>query len=296
MEEKINTKIAETKTTIKEITKHFNYDEEVINILTIVYLSMIMLDDEIEDLLREALSKTYILFTSNPIEEIYQKLLGKKLFRETLIQLKQTNSAYFGSFIVNEQLVNENLIIIGPSSSFYEKVEDVIHELKHAINEVLPEFCSCNEPYFYSGLAQETSYGIKYDMIDEAFNSYLTKIYLDNINFLKKFSIQDLAIKKILKDFKLPKNYHYAYENITILCEPLFSSKYLFKKFYYSSLYKSFYELDRALYHALGETQDSIDFFSYLDKIYYSQKDITEIENIDYSVLRERVKIKPYFK
>ena len=37
MEEKINTKIAEIKTTIKEITKHFNYDEEVINILTIVY-------------------------------------------------------------------------------------------------------------------------------------------------------------------------------------------------------------------------------------------------------------------
>ena len=63
MEEKINTKIAEIKTTIKEITKHFNYDEEVINILTIVYLSMIMLDDEIEDLLMEVLSKTYILFT-----------------------------------------------------------------------------------------------------------------------------------------------------------------------------------------------------------------------------------------
>lgn len=296
MEEKINEKIAEIKTTIEEITEHFHYSKEVIDILTIAYLSIVMLDDEIEDLLMEALSKTYILFSSTTIDEIYPKLLGKELSNETLILLKKSRSAFFGSFISKDKLISENLIIIGPSSFLYKTLGDVVHELKHAINEVLPEFCLSREPYFYSGLARETSKEIKYNMIDEAFNSYLTKIYLDNINFLKNFSIQDASISKLLEDFKLPKNYHYAYESITMLCEPLFSSKYLFRKFYYSSLYKSFYELDCALYNALGQTQDSTDFFSYLDKIDQAQKDVQEIENLDYSYLRKRVKIRPYIK
>ena len=55
MEEKINLKIAEIKETVRKITKHFSYIEEEINMLSIAYISMILLDDEIEDLLEQCL-------------------------------------------------------------------------------------------------------------------------------------------------------------------------------------------------------------------------------------------------
>ncbi len=296
MEEKINNKIIEIKATIKEITNHFHYTEEEINILTISYLSMIMLDDEIEDLIMEVLSYTYILFTNEAVVKIYQKLLREPLEEEFLYKLTNDNSAYFGSFIKENQLENEQLIIIGPVDEFYQIFDNVTHELKHAINEIFPEFCLSDKPYFYSGLAEGTSTNIYYNAIDEAFNSYLVKIYLDNINLLKKFRIKDEKIRNLLYNFKLPKNYRYAYEIITIPCLPLFESEYLFKRFYYSSLYKSFYELDQALYNVFGTTKDSIDFFLYLDEILQREERIKEIENLDYSYLRKRVKITPYLK
>ena len=296
MEEKINNKIIEIKATIKEITNHFHYTEEEINILTISYLSMIMLDDEIEDLIMEVLSYTYILFTNEAVVKIYQKLLREPLEEEFLYKLTNDNSAYFGSFIKENQLENEQLIIIGPVDEFYQIFDNVTHELKHAINEIFPEFCLSDKPYFYSGLAEGTSTNIYYNAIDEAFNSYLVKIYLDNINLLKKFRIKNEKIRNLLYNFKLPKNYRYAYEIITIPCLPLFESEYLFKRFYYSSLYKSFYELDQALYNVFGTTKDSIDFFLYLDEILQREERIKEIENLDYSYLRKRVKITPYLK
>ena len=296
MEEKINNKIIEIKATIKEITNHFHYTEEEINILTISYLSMIMLDDEIEDLIMEVLSYTYILFTNEAVVKIYQKLLREPLEEEFLYKLTNDNSAYFGSFIKENQLENEQLIIIGPVDEFYQIFDNVTHELKHAINEIFPEFCLSDKPYFYSGLAEGTSTNIYYNAIDEAFNSYLVKIYLDNINLLKKFRIKDEKIRNLLYNFKLPKNYRYAYEIITIPCLPLFESEYLFKRFYYSSLYKSFYELDQALYNVFGTTKDSIDFFLYLDEILQREERIKEKEKLDYSYLRKRVKITPYLK
>ena len=296
MEEKINNKLAEIKITIKEITKHFHYTEEEINILTISYLSMIMLDDEIEDLLMEVLSTTYILFTNEPVEKIYQRLLRKPLEESFLFKLLNDNSTYFGYMIKDNKLEHEHLIIISPADEIYQIFDNVTHELKHAINEIFPEFCLSQEPFFYSGLARGTSTSIDYNAIDEAFNSYLVKIYLDNINFLKRFYIQDPQISKLVKAFKLPKNYRYAYEIITIPCLPLFESEYLFTRLYYSYLYNSFYELDQALYNVFGTTKDSIDFFLYLDEILQREERIKEIENLDYSYLRKRVKITPYLK
>lgn len=296
MEEKINNKLAEIKTNIKKITSHFHYTEEEINILTISYLSMIMLDDEIEDLLMEVLSTTYILFTNEPVVKIYQKIIREPLEESFLCKLLNDNSTYFGYMIKDNKLEHEHLIIIGPFDELYQIFDNTTHELKHAINEVFPEFCLSQEPYFYSGLARGTSTSIDYNAIDEAFNSYLVKIYLDNINFLKKFYIQDPQIRELLKAFKLPKNYRYAYETITIPCLPLFESEYLFKKFYYSCLYKNFYELDQALYNVFGTIKDSIDFFLYLDEVLQREEKIKEIENLDYSYLRKRVKITPYIK
>ena len=100
-------------------------------------------------------------------------------------------------------------------------------------------------------------------------------------------------IESTMTEFVIPE---YAYERVVELCLPLFESEYLFPKFYYSSLYKNFYELDIALNQALGYTKESTDFFLYLDKLLKEEREIEEIEELDHSYLERKIKIKPYLK
>ena len=296
MEEKINKKIIEIKSTIKEITKHFNYTEKEINLLTISYLSIIMLDDEVEDLLMEVLSKTYILFTTDTVLNTYQRLKQREIAEPLFTRLKESSSAYFGYEIIKDKIISENLIIISLKKEMYMIFDNLIHELKHAMNEVFPVFCETKKPYFYFFLAEGTKQEMIYEAIDEAFNSYLVKLYLDNITFLKQFKIEDSSIQKILLNYKVPQNYSFAYEKIVNICLPIFESQFLFNKLYYSTLYKDFDELDKAFHEVLGHTKDSIDFFLDLDEYLRNEKEMIEIEELDHSYLRKRIKIKPYIK
>ena len=96
MEEKINLKIAEIKETVRKITKHFSYTEEEINMLSIAYISMILLDDEIEDLLMETLNQTYILFTNDTVLKMVEKLEQRKINEPLRSRLKKSMSTYLG--------------------------------------------------------------------------------------------------------------------------------------------------------------------------------------------------------
>ena len=296
MEEKINLKIAEIKETVRKITKHFSYTEEEINMLSIAYISMILLDDEIEDLLMETLNQTYILFTNDTVLKMVEKLEQRKINEPLRSRLKKSMSTYLGLKIEQKKLENDHLIIISKPKNLYFLFDALIHELKHAINEIFPEFCLTKNSYFYSGLALAEEQILLYEGIDEAFNSFLVKIYLDNIEYLKEFQISDPKINELLANFHTPKKYHYAFERVVELCLPLFESEYLFPKFYYSSLYKNFYELDIALNQALGYTKESTDFFLYLDKLLKEEREKEEIEELDHSYLERKIKIKPYLK
>ena len=294
MEEKINRKIEELKEDIKKVTEGYPYTNREINLLTIASLSMILLDDEIEDLVLEALRNNLVVFTKRDIKLVYHKLFPNQ---SDWYKLKENSALYLGYFLSNKKLAQDHIIIVPEEENIFFLFDNLIHELKHAINEIFPELMEIRGKLsFYSGLAECTETTIYYEAIDEAFNSYLTKIYLDNIFFLKRFKIEDVEIKKILDTFKMPKSFHYAYEEIVLLCLPLFESKRVFKELYYVSLYKSFYNLDQALEKALGHSKDSIDLFLYLDKQLKKKRKDTEIEDLDYQYLQKRVRIKPYLK
>lgn len=294
MEEKINRKIEELKEDIKKVTEGYPYTNREINLLTIASLSMILLDDEIEDLILEVLRNTFIVFTKNNLKTVYNKLFPNQL---DWYKLKDNTALYFGYFLKKGKLKQDHIIIVVEEENIFYLFDNLIHELKHAINEIFPELLEIHgKASFYSGLAEYTEKGICYEAIDEAFNSYLTKIYLDNIHFLKSCKIEDREIKEILDHFISPKNYHYAYEKIVSLCLPLFESKQIFKELYYASLYKSFVNLDKEVEKALNYTQDSIDFFLYLDQVLRKKSNPLEIENLDYKYLQKRVLIKPYLK
>ena len=293
MENKINQKIKELKENILLVTQGYPYTEKEINLLTIASLSMILLDDEIEDLLLETLKETFVVFTSIDIKTVYHKLFPEQ---KEWRSLKANTAMYFGYFLYKGKLRQDHIIIVPQYQDTFLLLDNLIHELKHAINEVFPEFSTYQgQPIFYSGLAQCSEEEICYEGIDEAFNSFLTRIYLENINYLKTFKINDQEIKLILDHFTMPSNYQYAYEKIVLPCLPLFKSQLIFKELYYASLYKTFYNLDRVLSKTLNNI-NSLQFFLYLDKQLKRPNEGEELNYLNNNSLHKRVRIKPYLK
>lgn len=276
----INAKLLEVKKRIKKITKHFPYTEENINYLTIVYMAFIMLDESISDFIDEVLNETYCLFTSLSLEEAYKKYIADESIGS---KCKESCAVFEGHYYDNGRLVYYPFIIIsqeqaGQKLKLVDIFDSLIHELKHAINEVI---IKCNENGFYSGL----SYVCKdnkalYSDFDEAFNSYLTKIYLDNITYLKESNIEDIGIRSILNSFQVPETYEYSYDSIVKQSLPLYKVKKIFWIFYNASLYKN----RKDLRHHIEEAFDfQISFKKFMKYYYdsenYSLKDILDLIN-----------------
>lgn len=154
MEEKINNKITEIKLIVQEITKLFTYTSEQINMITLAYLSMIMLDDEIEDLIMEALSKVKIIFTEYEVNVVYQNLVTHRCNQKILKDLSKDQACYLNYLVDQNGLYGLPIIILPLKEELFETMDSLIHELKHAINEVIPDFFTYHGEGFYnSGLA-----------------------------------------------------------------------------------------------------------------------------------------------
>lgn len=275
----INEKITEIKLHIKNLVSHFPYTEEEINYLTIAYIAMIMLDESISDLIDEVLIKVYCLFTNLTVEEahnIYFKYASK---------YKDIHGLYEGYFYEEGALLYEPCIIIGSFKRInpLERFDTLLHELKHGVNEIIIKESSKG---FNSGLSLVTKDNKNhYDNFDEAFNSFLTKIYLENIQYLKSLDIKDEELRKILASFNLPKNYFYSYEQYVLPLEPLFKSRELFWSLYNASIYKNIDELYASLESSFGNFMSAkkiIKIFS------YQSDNISDLlSSIDYSVIDE---------
>ena len=124
MEEKMNQKITELKEIIKLIT--YNHTESEINLLTIASLSMIMLDDEIEDLLLEVLNKVPIYFTKDPLIDTYKRMVHNGVNRNILSNLKYDTSAYFGFSINDSELIDNRFMIISLEGPLWLILDNLI--------------------------------------------------------------------------------------------------------------------------------------------------------------------------
>lgn len=293
MEEKINNKITEIKLIVQEITKPFAYTSEQINMITLAYLSMIMLDDEIEDLIMEALSKVKIIFTEYEVNVVYQNLVTHRCNQKILKDLSKDQACYLNYLVDQNGLYGLPIIILPLKEELFETMDSLIHELKHAINEVIPDFFTYHGEGFYnSGLALAGENILWAEKIDEAFNCYLTKIYLDNIAYLKRFSIKDLEIQALLNKIKIPQKYNYSSEELVLAYKKLFDSQYLFRLFYYTCLYKDFDELNTAIENLFKGRMEALEFFD--EEKSKKRKRLKKYMN--HSLIRNRQKIIPYIK
>lgn len=244
----INEKIKEVKERIILLTKQFPYTEEQINIFTICYLAMASIDNDITDLLDEVFSRVYILFNNGEFDEILTELqapLDAPGFHHSPdFDLSDISDYEFIGIDIRKTRIFSKTV-------FSLLFEYIMHEVKHAINVIVNSFeINAQNSYCYAGILFYMYDGENYYkgnlMLDEAFNSFITKIYLQVISDLAKKPITDVGIKTLLDSFNLDDDYLYAYE-VTDIWESLFCDQDFFLTCYNAALYHDYLPLNELL-------------------------------------------------
>jgi len=237
----INKKIREVKERVKDLTKHFPYNTFEINMLTICYLAISSIDNDITDILDETLSRIFILFNYGGFDDFLNDLgIGLDEGGGFIVSGFDLNGKDNYEFIYIN--VNKTKDFLDGDINISNFLCYLIHELKHALNEIVNSYKKIDgNTYFYTGLST-----YKYDsncqdltLLDEAFNCFITDIYLEQIFNLKNVNIEDSEIKRILDSYDYDCQGIYPYDS-TYLLEPLFLDSTIFKAFYNATIYKDY--------------------------------------------------------
>lgn len=241
----MNELLTKIKSRVTSLTSHFNYDEDTLNILTLCYFAIASFDEEIQDILEMVLCSKYILVNDGS----YDKML-KKHYPD----VNCNTDNYIEPSFDNNERYNDDFIAICDWRPHSQKIKDnycirdvidsFLHEIKHAMNSIIKSFDkNGNRAVFHCGLYTRVN-RIPGDLgefllLDESFNSFLIKLYLEQIERIKNCDIEDKGIRKILYSFSLA-SYEYSYAKTTELLEPIFSDAEMFKLFYNATLFKDF--------------------------------------------------------
>lgn len=276
----INLKIKEVKERLSELTKHFPYTEEQINIFTICYIAMAAIDNDITDLLDEVFSREYILFNNGSFDKVLKSIKApyKKpgFHLNPDFDLGDINNVceFIGINLRKTRIFSKTVLTL--------LFEYIMHEVKHAINVIVNNFESdAKNSYCYAGILFYMYDGKNYYrgnlMLDEAFNSFITKIYLQVISNLAKKPITDVGIKALLDSFSLDDDYLYAYE-VTEIWKNLFCDEDIFREFYNAALYHDYLALNELLAKIFksdidGKNIPFDDLLDYLDELSENYED-----------------------
>jgi len=223
----------EARKRVINLTKHFGYSEFQINLLTISYAAIVNFDSEVEDIIEYVLATKYILFASadtiKRLAECYPDVNNGDIYE---LPSFDSNRRYEDDFIVIRTKLNRSL---------RDYLDIVIHELKHTMNTIVNSYDKSEDnAYLNCGLAYvdlKNRYYFKY--LEEAFNSYMTYLYLKVIEHQMKHDKSCKEISSILDCFNMTL-YQYAYAKVAEILEPMFKDKELFRLFYNAALYKDY--------------------------------------------------------
>lgn len=153
---------------IKGLTKSFNYDDMELDLITLAYYSLYMLDSAITSLLDKVLSSVHIIFTKNLIAslmavcpeisedeiELHRNSLGLSLIEEYDFRTSSWNDAPY-------------IIIDKTGADLKSILATIIHELKHKINILVPRVNSARKLYYYGLSIRHSDGTIENNMLDE---------------------------------------------------------------------------------------------------------------------------------
>jgi hypothetical protein len=247
----INNLIRKYNGYLKDFQKKHDYNDELINMLTLIQISLNELyGKKINDIFYQVMDKNRIYLEEGHTYELCQKY-----------GLEETNPYVTGFYTMDKPKnlftkktkIIDQKIFIG-DTMFNQKLpkidilETLIHELRHAITSVKETNFYINKNLFYSrsGLSEffykkgeEDAY-VYGSMIDEVFNVYFTDILMNNILNYKKNNIDRNDFKKYLytlKNYSTNKVYEStAYDLEKLICKPLFLNKDIVQSANYAAI------------------------------------------------------------
>lgn len=204
---------------LKDIAQKYNYNEELLDMITLIYIGFYMDFGKKCDLpLYDLFNKVKIIYDHGNVNEIALKNnLGKIGDDAAAVTLFMPNLKVFKDSSLKQ---NPQIILLGTHvgddlATPIFKLEMLTHEVRHALmgyyntNILLDE----NTYYMRSGL-QETYYLRDYNtkehfsvkrvgtILDEVTNTYITELLINRIMSFRKYKIENNNLKKYLSSLK----------------------------------------------------------------------------------------------
>lgn len=212
---KLNKVLNEKYFLLKDIANKYNYSEELLDIITFVYVSFYMNFGKSCDYpLYDLFNKVKIIYESGSVDEIsLRNGFGKISSGSAAVTIFTPNLKVFKDPSLKQ---NPQIILLGTHVGEYSatpalKLEMLTHEIRHALmgyyntNILLDK----NTYYMRSGLNE--TYYFRYDNLEERFftkilgntldeitNTYLTEILVNRIMSFKKYRIDNNSLNAYL--------------------------------------------------------------------------------------------------
>lgn len=296
----INEKIKEVRDRIKYLSQHFPYTEDEINILTLCYIAIAAIDNDITDLLDELFSRVFILFNNGQFNEALINAEGKGILRYLGMHIKDGDYEYA---IINQYKI--------PHNEYYTNYlfDDTIHEIKHSLNCLIKSHIvnERGEKLIYSGLSVHPDVPVwgthSSYILDESFNCFVTRIYLQQLAYLRSNDeIKDPEIKKILRSFNPNLDGILWSCGTTGLLNNLFMDEESFRLFYNAALFRDLSSLYKFLSSIIGVDEAHVEEHLTRCLVFYNTQRYINRElqqiiwNINSKCPRKILEIKPSFK
>ena len=216
---KFNKLLSEKYFLLKDIAQKYNYNEELLNMITFIYLSFYMdFGKNCDFPLYDLFNKVEIIYDLGTVDEISLKNnFGKMPGGSAAVTIFVPNLKVFKDSSLKQ---NPQTILLGTHVEDYLatpvlKLEMLAHEVRHALmgyyntNILLDE----NTYYMRSGL-QETYYLRDDDTeehfstkrtgttLDEITNTYITELLVNRIMSFRKYKIENNNLKRYLDSIK----------------------------------------------------------------------------------------------
>lgn len=204
---------------LQDIAKKYDYSEELLAMITYIYLSFYMdFGIKCDDALYDLFNKVRIYYDQGTVQEVALKNgLGDVPSSSAAVTIFTPNLDVFKNTTLKQ---NPQIIVLGTKVNQYVatpalKLEMLMHEVRHALMGYYHTNFLCDENTYYmrSGL-QETYYirnqniRDKIDVkqtgiiLDEVTNTYITELLLNRILSLKKYKVENSSLRSYLASIK----------------------------------------------------------------------------------------------
>ena len=277
-DKEINIELRNNYEELQNLEKKYNYNLELIAMLSVVKLSLNDLyGKEIDDLFYKVLDKVEIVIRNKRTD----KLLNDYGYFDV-------NPGYLAAYtdcdpknIFTPNICWEkDYIFIGDSTIFgkfnnIDIMENLIHELRHALSAQTNTNKYLNDKLFYKrcGLREyffrsDTDVIEKGTIMDEVFNAYFTDVLLNNILNYKYNKIDNCLLYVIINRLECSPKYYYegrGYSFEKEICKPLFYNREIVEAANKAALNGKFEDL-----YILFR-----DYYGYTDELDYISNDLS---------------------